>query len=473
MILKQFSILSNWRAGLVAICAIATIMIIAAPISASRAASNVSHFKLKNGMEVVVIPDNRAPVVTHMVWYRVGAADEQRGVSGIAHFLEHLMFKGTKKIAPGEFSKIIARNGGQDNAFTGHDATSYFQRVAKDRLQLVMEMEADRMVNLQLLEKDVLTERKVILEERRSRVENDPSNILGEQMNAALYQSHPYGVPILGWEHEMRVLDRKAATDFYKRYYAPNNAILIVAGDVTAEEVKKLARATYGKLKPLAERVRAARPIEPPHRAPIRVSLDDPRAGRATVQRYYLAPSYSVAKPGEAEALDLMMKIFASGTTSRLYKNLVVKQKKAASSGGWYSGTGLDSGRLGVYAVASDGEKIEDVEKAIDESLANFIEKGVTQKELDRARNSYIASHIYGGDNQSSLARRYGWGLVNGRTIADIEEWPERLKKVTVEDVSRVAKQYFDKSQSVTGVLRPSETKKAGTKKTGIVDRKS
>ena len=271
----------------------------------------------------------------------------------------------------------------------------------------------------------------------------------------------------------MRVLDRKMATDFYKRYYAPNNAILIVAGDVTAEEVKKLARATYGKLKPLAERVRAARPIEPPHRAPIRVSLDDPRAGRATVQRYYLAPSYSVAKPGEAEALDLMMKIFASGTTSRLYKSLVVKQKKAASSGGWYSGTGRDSGRLGIYAVASDGEEIEDVEKAIDESLADFIEKGVTQKELDRARNSYIASHIYGGDNQSSLARRYGWGLVNGRTIADIEEWPERLKKVTVEDVSRVAKKYFDKSQSVTGVLRPSETKKAGAKKAGNADRKS
>ena len=233
MILEQFLIPSNWRARLVAICAIAAVMTLAVPIDSVRAASHVSNFKLKNGMEVVVIPDTRAPVVTHMVWYRVGAADEQRGVSGIAHFLEHLMFKGTKKIAPGEFSKIIARNGGQDNAFTGQDATAYFQRVAKDRLPLVMEMEADRMVNLRLLEKDVVTERKVILEERRSRVENDPSNILGEQMTAALYQSHPYGVPILGWEHEMRMLNLKAATDFYKRYYAPNNAILIVAGDVT------------------------------------------------------------------------------------------------------------------------------------------------------------------------------------------------------------------------------------------------
>ena len=279
MILEHFSIPSIWRAGLGAFCAIAAAMTLAVPIEPASAGSNVSNFKLKNGMEVVVIPDHRAPVVTHMVWYRVGAADEQRGVSGIAHFLEHLMFKGTKKIAPGEFSKIIARNGGEDNAFTGHDATSYFQRVAKDRLLLVMEMEADRMVNLRLLEKDVVTERKVILEERRSRVENDPSNILGEQMTAALYQSHPYGVPILGWEHEMRVLNLKSATDFYKRYYAPNNAILIVAGDVTTDEVRKLAKATYGKVKPLPEVKARPRPAEPPHTAARRITYTDPRAG--------------------------------------------------------------------------------------------------------------------------------------------------------------------------------------------------
>jgi zinc protease len=472
MILEQFSSPSIWRAGLFAICAIAATMTLSLPIDSARAASAVSHFKLKNGMEVVVIPDHRAPVVTHMVWYRVGAADESKGVSGIAHFLEHLMFKGTKKIAPGEFSKIVARNGGEDNAFTGQDATSYFQRVAKDRLPLVMEMEADRMVNLSLLEKDVLTERKVILEERRSRVENDPSNILGEQMTAALYQSHPYGTPILGWEHEMRTLDRKAATDFYERYYAPNNAILIVAGDVTVSGVRKLAQKTYGKLKPRNDRVRAARPKEPAHRAPIRVNLDDPRAGRATVQRTYLAPSYASSEPGEAEALDLMMKIVASGTTSHLYKRLVVEQKLAASAGGWFSGSGLDSGSLGVYAVASDGVDIADVEKAIDAVLAEFIEKGATQKELDRARNSYIASHIYGGDNQVSLARRYGWGLVNGRTIADIEAWPERLEKVTLKDVQRVASKYFDAAQSVTGVLRPVEKKKADAKKAGHEDRK-
>lgn len=473
MILEQFSSPSVWRAGLTAICVIAGAMTLPLPHDSAQAASSVSHFKLKNGMEVVVIPDHRAPVVTHMVWYRVGAADEKRGVSGIAHFLEHLMFKGTKKIAPGEFSKIVARNGGEDNAFTGQDATSYFQRVAKDRLPLVMEMEADRMVNLRLLENDVITERKVILEERRSRVENDPSNILGEQMTAALYQSHPYGTPILGWEHEMKTLDRKAATDFYTRYYAPNNAILVVAGDVTVSGVRKLAQEIYGKLKPRKERVRAARPKEPPHRAPIRVSLEDPRAGRATVQRSYLAPSYTSSEPGEAEALDLMMKIFSSGSTSFLYQSLVVDQKIAASAGGWYSGSGLDSGNLGVYAVASDGVDITNVEKSVDAALAEFIKTGATQKQLDRARNSYIASHIYGGDNQVQLARRYGWGLVNGRTITDIEAWPQRLEKVTIKDIQRVARKFFDPAQSVTGVLLPVDKKKTNTKKAGHEDRKS
>lgn len=437
------------------------------------AEARATHFTLKNGMEVVVIPDHRAPVVTHMVWYRVGGADEERGKSGIAHFLEHLMFKGTEKIAPGEFSKIIARNGGEDNAFTGHDATAYFQRVAKDRLPLVMEMEADRMVNLRLLEKDVITERKVILEERRSRVDNKPSTILSEQMHAALYQSHPYGVPVIGWEHEITSLEPRDATDFYKRYYAPNNAILVVAGDVTADEVKKLARETYGKVEPRADRVRDPRPLEPRHAAAIRVQLEDPRAGRATVQRYYLAPSYNEAKSGEAEALDLLMKVATSGATSRLYKALVVDQKIAASVGGWYGGSGLDSGRLGVYAIASDGVAIGDVEKAMDKVLADISENGVTQKELDRARNVYIADHIYGADSQSTLARRYGWALVVGQSIQDVEEWPARLEKVTLDDLKRVAKKYLDKKQSVTGILLPAAKAEKRSPKAGNDARKS
>ncbi len=461
------------RASAMAVFAVFAAGAILGAVRPAMAEARASHFKLGNGMEVVVIPDHRAPVVTHMVWYRVGAADEKPGKSGIAHFLEHLMFKGTEKIAPGDFSKIIARNGGEDNAFTGHDATAYFQRVAKDRLPLIMEMEADRMENLRLLEKDVLTERKVILEERRSRVDNSPSSILGEQMMAALYQSHPYGVPVIGWEHEIAELEQPDAIKFYQRYYAPNNAILVVAGDVTEAEVRKLAKKTYGKAKPRAERVRDARPREPKHAAPVRVTLEDPRAGSATIQRYYLSPAYSSAEPGEAEALELLMKVATSGTTSRLYKSLVVEKKKAADAGGWYGGSGLDSGRLGVYAVAAEGVAISEVEAAIDEVLADVRENGITQKELDRARMDAIASHIYGSDSQSSLARRYGWALASGRTVADVESWPERLRKVSVEDVKRVAQKHLIEKQSITGILLPVEKATKRSKKGNDEARKS
>src|SRR5689334_8856944 len=248
-------------------------------------------FVLPNGMQIVVIPDHRAPVVTHMVWYRVGAADEPPGVSGIAHFLEHLMFKSTDKIPNGEFSKIISRLGGQDNAFTTHDYTGYFQRIAKERLGTVMEMEADRMANLQLAEKDVLTERNVILEERRSRTENNPSNILSEQMSAALYRNHPYRVPIIGWMHEIAKLSQADALAYYKRFYAPNNAVMVVTGDVTVEEVKTLAEATYGKVKANPQVHARVRPQEPPNRTPRRVELKDARACNASVRRFSLAPS--------------------------------------------------------------------------------------------------------------------------------------------------------------------------------------
>ncbi len=423
---------------------------------AAASATRATEFKLANGMQVVVIPDARAPVITHMVWYRVGAADEQRGTSGIAHFLEHLMFKSTEKIAVGEFSKIVSRLGGQDNAFTGHDATAYFQRVSKDRLPRMMEMEADRMVNLRLDEKEVLTERDVILEERRSRVENNPSSLLSEQMDAALYLNHPYGVPVIGWYHEMQKLSRQDALTFYKRYYAPNNAILVVSGDVTGDEVKALAEATYGKIPSNPDVVTERhRPQDPPPLVPRRIELKDARAGNFSFHRDYLVPSYQTAKPGEAEALDLMMKIAGSGSTSRLYKKVVVEQKLASTVGGDYSGSGLDSGTLSLYAVAADGVALEKVEAAVDAVLADVAKSGVTQAELDRAKSGYLADYIYESDNQATLARRYGWNLAVGRTVADVENWPAAISKVTLDDIKAVAAQYIDLKRSVTGYLKP------------------
>jgi zinc protease len=421
----------------------------------ARSGIRATEFTLANGMQVVVIPDHRAPVVTHMVWYRVGAADEPLGASGIAHFLEHLMFKSTDKIPSGEFSKIVSRLGGQDNAFTSQDATAYFQRIAKDRLEQVMQMESDRMVNLKLTEQEVLTERDVILEERRSRVENNPQAILDEQMNAALYYTHPYGIPVIGWEHEMAKLSREDALAFYKRHYAPNNAILVVSGDVKPEEVRRAAQKSYGQVPANPAIASRKRVMDPEPRAARRVELKDPRAGKASMQRYYVAPSYLTATPGEAESLELLLKIAAAGSTSRIYQKLVVEEKIASSAGGWYSGSGLDSGKIAIYAVPADGVGLDRVEAAIDSVLAELRDKGVTEAELERAKTAYLADYIYESDNQATLARRYGWALVIGRTVADIEAWPERIAKVTLGEIKKAAGTYLDLRRSVTGTLLP------------------
>ena len=446
----------NPHAGVVLASLSLATLAVAVAANGAQTAQRVSEFTLNNGLQVLVIPDHRAPVVTQMIWYKVGAADEPPGSSGIAHFLEHLMFKGTEQIPTGQFSKIVAKNGGEDNAFTNHDVTAYFQRVAKDRLPLVMQMEADRMANLRLTEEDVKTERDVILEERRSRVDNDPGSILQEQMMAALYANHPYGVPIIGWEHEIAALNRDDALSYYKRFYAPNNAILVIAGDVEPDEVRKLVEETYGKLAPNSSLKGRHRPQEPAHFAPVKVTLEDPRAGRTTVQRFYLAPSYSSAKPGEAEALDLMMRIAAAGSVSKIYKRMVIEDKLAANAGGWYSDSGLDSGRLGFYAIAAENVGAEDLDKAIAGVVEELKRNGVTQAELDRARASYIAEFVYTSDSQSRMARHYGWRLATGMSVEDVEEWPDRLNKVTVDDIRDAARKYLVDKNSVTGYLLPA-----------------
>ncbi len=446
----------NPHAGLVLGSLSLATLAVAVAANGAQTAQRVSEFTLNNGLQVLVIPDHRAPVVTQMIWYKVGAADEPPGSSGIAHFLEHLMFKGTDQIPTGQFSKIVAKNGGEDNAFTNHDVTAYFQRVAKDRLPLVMQMEADRMENLRLTEDDVRTERDVILEERRSRVDNDPGSILQEQMMAALYANHPYGIPIIGWEHEIAALDRDDALSYYKRFYAPNNAILVVAGDVEPEEVRKLAEETYGKLAPNGALNGRHRPQEPTHFAPVKVTLEDPRAGRTTVQRFYLAPSYASAKPGEAEALDLLMRIVAAGSVSKIYKRMVIEDKLAANAGGWYSDSGLDSGRLGFYAIAAEKVGADVLDKAISGVIEELKQSGVTQAELDRARASYIAEFVYTSDSQSRMARHYGWRLATGMSVEDVEAWPDRLNRVTVDDIREAARKYLVDKNSVTGYLLPA-----------------
>jgi zinc protease len=411
-----------------------------------------TYFKLDNGLEVVVIPDRRTPVVTHMLWYKVGSADEPPGKSGIAHFLEHLLFKGTEKNPGATFSQTVARFGGQENAFTAQDYTGYFQRATRERLPRLMELEADRMTGLVLRDEDVLPERDVVLEEQHQRVGNQPGAILGEQVGAALFLNHPYGRPIIGWRHEIEKLNREDALDFYRRFYTPNNAVLVIAGDVSPDEVKTLAEATYGKV-PRRSEVTRERPQEPPPVAPRRVTYADARVAQPSLQRSYLVPSYATAEAGQAEALEVLAHILGSGSVSRLYRRLVVEQPLAAGAGAWYQGTALDNTRLGVFATPRSGVDLPQLEAALDAVLAEVIEKGVTADELERAKSKLVSDMVYAQDSQATLARIYGAALTTGSTVQHVRDWPDRIRAVSAEAVADAAKRWLDLRRSVTGYL--------------------
>lgn len=425
-------------------------------VSEEAKGPEVTSFMLANGLQVVVIPDRRAPVVTHMIWYRVGSADELPGKSGIAHYLEHLMFKGTKTVPAGVFSAKVAEIGGQENAFTSTDYTGYYQKVSPKALEDMMRLEADRMSNLVLNDETVLPERDVIQEERRSRTDNNPGSQLGEAVQAALYQNHPYGIPVIGWQHEVQALTKEDAISFYNKYYTPNNAVLVVAGDISADEIKALAEKTYGKVARRAEPGPRLRPQEPEPKAARTVSLSDPRVTSASWQRTFLVPSYTTAKPGEAEALDILGEILGGSSTSRLYKQLVISAKLAASAGGYYQGSALDHTRFMVYATPRQGVTLEQIEAEIEKVVDELLDKGVTEKEVARGINRQLKSVIFSRDSQSTLARIYGASLMVGETLEDIDQWPSRISKVTVEDVNTAARKYLKKTRSVTGYLRPA-----------------
>ena len=437
--------------------AVLALLLVLAPTAQARV-FDPTHFTLENGLEVVVVSDHRAPVVTHMVWYRVGSADEPRGKSGIAHFLEHLMFKGTDTLGPGEASKIIAKIGGNENAFTSYDYTAYYQTVAPEKLATVMEIEADRMVNLKLDPKHVLSERDVILEERRTRTDNSDAAKFREQVNAAMYLAYPYRIPVIGWAHEMRQLSPEDAIAFYRRWYAPNNAIVVVAGDVTAETVRALAEKYYGPIskRPIAKRDRVE---EPPQVAPRRLSMTSAQVGQAQISRRYLAPSHGHGETAQVNALDILTEILGGGTTSRLYRSLVVTQKIAVSAGSWYGGDDIGPSTFGFYASPVQGRTVEDVEAAIDAEINALLETGVTAPELADAIKRLTRSAIFARDSVTAPARIIGAALSSGRSIAEIESWPEQIAAVTAEDVIKAARATFKIDQSVTSILLPKVAK--------------
>ena len=418
-------------------------------------AAEVTSFKLDNGMDVVVIEDHRAPVVVHMVWYRVGAADEPPGKSGIAHFVEHLMFRGTNDLEPGEFAEIVAENGGTDNAFTSWDFTGYFQRVAADCLDLMMRIEADRMVDLSLTEEEVAVNRDVILEERNQRTENSPDALFAEQRRAALFMNHPYGIPIIGWKHEMESLDLEDARAFYRKYYAPNNAVLVVAGDVTPEEVLELARVHYGPLAPTSGLGERQRPSEPPQLAERRLVFEDPRVGEPYVVRTYLAPERDSGAQEEAAALTLLAALLGGNSaTSVLGRKLQFEERKAIYSSAFYQGLSLDDGTFGLIIIPMPGMTLQEAEDALDQAVAEFMKEGIDLEQFDRIKMQLRAARIYAEDSVQGIARRYGAALTSGLEVEDVEEWPVILNAVTREQIMAAAGRVLDRRRSVTGWIR-------------------
>ncbi|GAB1715327.1 MAG: peptidase M16-like protein [Nitrobacter sp.] len=411
-------------------------------------------FTLANGLAVVIIPDHRTPVVTQMIWYKVGSADETPGKSGLAHFLEHLMFKGTAKHPAGEFSKTVLRVGGEENAFTYFDYTGYYQRVPRDQLATMMAFEADRMTGLVLKDENVLPERDVVLEEYNMRVANNPDARLTEQIMAALYLNHPYGRPVIGWRHEIEKLTRQDALAFYKRFYAPNNATLVIAGDVDAQTIRPEIEKTFGQVPPQpsipAVRIR---PQEPVPIAARTVTLADPRVEQPMLRRYYLVPSATTAAAGESPALDVLAQLMGEGSNAYLYRALVVDKQLAVDTNASYSGIAVDPTQFSIAVAPKPGVGFPKVEQALDAVIADLAKNPVPAEDLERVKTQLIAQAIYAQDSQTTLARWYGAGMTVGLSVDQIRSWPDRVRAVTAEQVREAAQKWLVKTRSVTGYL--------------------
>lgn len=433
-------------------------LLVAASLCAPAPAEEpkVFQFALQNGLSVVVIPDHRAPIVTQMLFYRVGASDDPPGNSGLAHFFEHMMFRGTPSAPGDQFARTVARNGGEDNAYTTEDYTAFYEQIAKERLPLVMGLDADRMVNLDLSDANVRTERDIVLEERRMRIENDPQALLREQMDAALNLSHPYGRPVIGWPEEVRRIGRVEAQAYYSRHYAPNNAILVVAGDVLPDQVRLAAEASYGKV-PARQLVPRPDYAQPPRLGETRLTLYREDVKLPQFMRLYRVPSYTEARPGEAEALDVLAQLLGGDATSALYRELVMTRKLASDAGASYTGYTRDAGEFEIYAVPRPGVKMDTIDQAIDSILKSYSTQTAKSADLERAKTQLVASAVYQRDNQLDLASAYGQALAIGLTVDDVREWPNRIRAVTGGEIRDAAAKDVISRESVTGFLLPGK----------------
>lgn len=429
-------------------------------------------YTLENGLEIVVVENHRAPVITHMIWYRAGAADEPRGKSGIAHFLEHLLFKGQKHetlgdLEPGEFSRIIRSLGGEDNAFTAQDYTAYYQSIASEHLEKVMTMEAGRMRGIDIPPESFASEHKVIQEERRQRTDNDPRAQMAEQMKEALFPNHPYSIPVIGWMHEIQALEWTDAKTFYDQYYAPNNAILIVSGDVKGADVLEIAKRTYGIIE-RADTPTRKRTTSPPFISQSSVTLTHESIKEPQFRRTYRVPSYRQ----DAQAsltLEVLEDIIGGGSTSRFYKSLVIEQKLATNISLSYNSAAWNDSTLSIVATPVSVDKMAALQDAIDAELRKLVMDGVTDQELRDTVSRMQGEAIYARDSLSGPAMVIGYNLVTGATLDDIEYWPQKIETVTKAQIKDAATLYLNPDQPyktpyVDGILLPKPTNKGDVK---------
>ena len=423
----------------------------------AQAEIRIETFHLKNGMEVIVVPNHRVPAVSHTIWYKVGAGDDPEGKSGLSHYLEHMMFQGTKRFPDDAYSRTISALGGQNNAFTGHDFTAYYVNIARDKLPQVMDMEANRMRNLNPLQDDFSRERDVIIEERRLTLENKPVSVLSEQMDAALYLNHPYHISVIGYKHEMAGLTGEDVMAHYRKFYHPANALLVVAGDITAKQLKPLAEKYYGGITP-GKKVKREWTSEPPQIAERRVVLRDANVTQAGWYRNYLAPSLVTGETKHAIPLSVLAQIWGGGETSRFYQSLVVKQKLAVAAGASYSAVRRGPSELSFYALPTEGTSMNDLEKAMEKEIADALASTPSEAEITRAKTQLKAEEIFARDSLEGVAQQVGAVRTLGLSLDYITGWPAMVEAVTVPQMMEAAKAVILPEASVTGWLMPKET---------------
>ena len=426
---------------------LAIVVLLAA--SSAPAADRVVASTLDNGLRVLLLEDHRSPIVSFQVWYRVGSRDEQRGATGIAHFLEHLMFKGTPTRGAKQFARLVEENGGQDNAFTSQDVTSYYVDIAADKIDLVIDLEADRMQNLLLDPKEIASEREVVIEERRTRTEDDPGGFLGEEVGSIAFKAHSYGFPIIGWMEDIKRITPAEIRAFYKAYYVPNNAIVVAVGDFKAPAVMEKIQKTFGKI-PKGKTPPPVLAVEPPQNGERRVVVTK-EAELPIVYMAWHVPNY---KSNDAPALEVLSTILSGGRASRLYRDLVYQRQLALEAGGDYSYFALDPSLFWFWATPMPGQKPETLEAELTKQMERLKTEPVTDEELARAKNQIESAFVFQEDSvhrRASLLARFE--LIGGYMLKD--PFMTKIRAVTLADLTRVANAWFAGDRKSVGVLLP------------------